>query len=250
MTTRLPTRHITEKGPVIGHVYLAVRDKSNYAVKIGSTRYTPSQRLSQTKSCTQDAFLIACATTAARELEHYLHTLYAETDKKLPGQDDFDLSVEDVLSLALWFEGGTFRKEQGGNNSTLSLVDHSGYEVRTPSEVGTLLGQAARTAIDAQYMRQRVAAKAQEALRQSLSAEWHARTAQSWQIEGRQLTGLIVTGQLEEIHERARSYIRKGRPAPTPIKPEWVDSYFADLEDFQIPANDADLAWLNALAEN
>ena len=145
MSEQIPTRHYSEDGARSGYVYLVVRDTC-YSVKIGSTGWPPSERIAGTPTCSRSGFVIACMCSAMRELEYYLHTLYA--DVKLPGRDNFSLKVTDVMTLASWFDGGMWE----GNH--LSLADYSGRSPSSLAERGRLLGEAAKTVLFAEEMRE------------------------------------------------------------------------------------------------
>lgn len=153
MTTWLPTRPTDEDGPIQGYVYLAIRNKTDYSVKIGSTRLLPTQRLYGTPSCDNEQFLIACHTDAARELEHKLHINFTKRGRKLQGRDSFNLSLEEILALAMWFNGGIYQPDPDAESHTLTLVDSHGNPPETAYEFGKLLGRVARLAIAADYIR-------------------------------------------------------------------------------------------------
>lgn len=152
MAKDIPTRHWSEDGPTEGYVYLAVRHKTDHSVKVGSTRTSPAERLSQTSSCTQQGFLIACATTAARELEYLLQLRFRQAGKSLGDLEHFDLTMYDVLELALWFDGYTFQTEDETPHD-MTLVNKDGKPPHTLQDMAILLGDAALAAHLAAYRR-------------------------------------------------------------------------------------------------
>jgi hypothetical protein len=156
MSNRIPTRHWSETGPTEGYVYLAVRGRTDYSIKIGSTRTTPAERLSQTPSCTQQGFLLACATTAARELEYFLQLKYRRAGKSLKDLEHFDLTMYDVLELALWFDGYTFMTQDESPHD-MTLVNKNGEPPETLEEMAKLIGDAALETHLAAYRRMRAA---------------------------------------------------------------------------------------------
>lgn len=223
----MPTRHWSEDGPTEGYVYLAVRNKADYSVKIGSTRTTPARRLAQTPSCMQGAFLIACATTAARELEYHLQQHYTQTGKSLGDREHFDLTLFDVLRLALWFNGSTFTAQEGTKPHAMFLVDQYGQSPNTLEETATLLGDAVLNAAYASDVRARRAQEAERRRRKRLIEDWAERTARRWHIELATFNRLRTTGKLYEQLERAYEYIDHGRRPPTTQMParlkEWLE---------------------------
>ena len=225
MSANMPTRHWSEDGPTEGYVYLAIRNKTDFSVKIGSTRTTPAQRLAQTPSCTWGAFLIACATTAARELEYHLQLHYTEAGKSLGDREHFSLTIYDVLRLALWFNGSVFTTQDGAESHAMILVDQHGRPAATLEETATLLGDAALTAAHADEVRARREQEAQRRRRKHLIEDWAERTARRWHIKLATFNGLLITGKIEEQLQRAHEYIDQGRLPPTTRMPAQLKAY-------------------------
>ncbi len=249
MSANMPTRHWSEDGPTDGYVYLAIRNKTDFSVKIGSTRTTPAQRLSQTPSCTRSAFLVACATTAARELEYHLQMQYTEAGKSLGDREHFNLTIYDVLRLALWFNGSLFTTQDGTESHAMILVDQHGQPPATLQETATLLGDAALTAAYADEVRARRAQEAQRRQRKQLIEAWAERTARRWHIELATFNGLLVTGRIEGQLQRAHEYIDQGRLPPTTKMPAQLKAY---LEKPPAPWASLDEvpSWLKEASDN
>lgn len=229
MSSSTPTRHWTEDGPTEGYVYLAIRDNTDFSIKIGSTRTTPAQRLAQTPSCTQDAFIIACVTTAARELEYHLQVYFTQAGKSLGDREHFNLTVQDVLHVALWFDGSTFTPQEGTEPHTMYLVDEHGQSPTTLRETAVLLAEAAINTIYALDVRGRREERARLRRRSELFQDWEVRSADRWKIEPDTFSKLLRTGKIEEELSWAREYIDQGQPAPTARKPLRLKEYLEEL---------------------
>lgn len=205
-------------------MYLAVRDKTDYSVKIGSTRTTPARRLAETPKHKRATFLIACATTAARELEYFLQLKYREAGKSLPGLEHFDLTLYDVLELALWFNGSTFTT-QDGTPHVLTLVDEGGRPLDTLEGAAHLIGRATLEAHFADYKRMQEANELRRKQRRELIGEWAERTARRWHVEPATFDILLSQGRLDEQIQRAHEHIDQGRRPPTIPVPTHLKVY-------------------------
>jgi len=219
MSANIPTRHWSENGPTEGYVYLAVRDKTDCSIKIGSTRVTPARRLAQTPRAKRGTFLIACSTTAARELEYHLQLKYTQAGKSLGDLEHFNLTLYDVLELALWFNGSTFMT-QDETSHVMTLVNQNGQPLGTLEETATLIGQAVLEASFADYKRLRNADELRWKNRHQLIQGWAERTARRWRTGLATFNILLSQGWLDEQLQRAHEHIDQGRRPPTiPIPP-------------------------------
>lgn len=220
MFTKIPpTRHWSENGPTEGYVYLAVRDRTDHSVKIGSTRTTPAERLARTPSCTQAGFLVACATTSARELEYHLQVQFTEAGKSLHDREHFNLNIYDILRVALWFNSSTFVTQDGQDRHIMTLVNQHGQPPSTLDEMVLLIGDAVSRAEYADSIRCLTARYAERQRRAELMDDWSERTAERWTMDRNTFKMLVLTGELSDQIKRANEYIDQGRRPPTSPKP-------------------------------
>lgn len=216
------TTHYTESGPVPGFVYLVMRN-DKMSVKIGSTIFTPSSRLSCTPTCSQKGFLIACRTTATRELEGFLHTAYSDKKTKLKGRDNFALTVEHIIALANWFDGGVFPEERGGDGGELTLVDRRSNQPESGWDRAQLVGNAVRVVMLAEYSRDQAEKQRQDELRKALWWDWEKRAAKEWGITHWEVRLRIATGEILPHIGGVYKSIEAGRSARVPARPRMLD---------------------------
>lgn len=243
MTAYVPTRHYRDNGPEQGYVYIVLRD-DELSVKIGSTLDAPGARLSSTPSCDPDGFLIACRTTAVRELENHLHNYFTELGRKLPGRDNFALTVEDIISLAYWFDGGLFGCAHTGRDEELQLVDKNGELIDTIEAYGEVVGRAAHLTSLAQNYRRHNQERERERLELRLWNKWNIETAWAWRMSEWDFYRLTSESQYASFVERARQQISKGRPARIPSRPAFLE--WPRIQTFQ--ESDDGMEWIEAMA--
>lgn len=213
MSVTIPTRHWSENGPTDGYVYLATRGRTDYSVKIGSTRTTPAHRLAQTPRSKRGTFLIACATTAARELEYLLQLKYTQAGKSLGDREHFNLTLYDVVELALWFNGATFMTPDQIPH-VMTFVNQDGQPLNTLEEMAILIGNAALETSLADYMRIRKADELRGQHRRQLIEQWAERTARRWRVELETFNILLRQGRLVDQLQRVHEHIDQGRRPP------------------------------------